>query len=455
MNAIRLTILFFTLINGTPHNCYSQEKPWHGFTKDYITSSLDSVKQYFYYYESIGDENKPLVVSLHQWSADYSIYRNSLAHETKAKNWNYIHPDFRGPNKHVKACGSEYVIADIDESIDWAIKNLPVDTTRIFIVGASGGGYAALCHFMKSRHKIKEYSVWVPISDLKRWYFESKSRNSKYATDIIRCTCEDCNEINLELAVERSPLYWETPVNKLDDCKLKIYAGICGNCVEENIANAKAYIQAGADVIVSILPYYYPLTSVQMFGYFKTLAERINFPTMVYNIPSTTKMSIPIEVVEELSKVKHICGFKDSERDQARMEQCVNLFKDRENFSYFPGYAAISAKALKLGADGLVPSTGNFVPGMFRDMYEYSMAEHWQEVERLQKETDIVAKIYQSGRTLGNSLQALKVMMSVQGLCKPYALPPLTDLATAEQEKIVTETEIIIEKYQIKSAVTD
>jgi dihydrodipicolinate synthase/N-acetylneuraminate lyase len=237
--------------------------------------------------------------------------------------------------------------------------------------------------------------------------------------------------------------------------RVKIYAGICGNCVEENIANAKAYIQAGADVIVSILPYYYPLTSVQMFGYFKTLAERINFPTMVYNIPSTTKMSIPIEVVEELSKVKHICGFKDSERDQARMEQCVNLFKDRENFSYFPGYAAISAKALKLGADGLVPSTGNFVPGMFRDMYEYSMAEHWQEVERLQKETDIVAKIYQSGRTLGNSLQALKVMMSVQGLCKPYALPPLTDLATAEQEKIVTETEIIIEKYQIKSAVTD
>jgi hypothetical protein len=79
---------------------------------------------------------------------------------------------------------------------------------------------------MKSRHKVKEYSVWVPISDLKRWYFESESRNSKYATDIIRCTCENCNEINLEMAVERSPLYWETPVDKLNDCKLKIYVGI-------------------------------------------------------------------------------------------------------------------------------------------------------------------------------------------------------------------------------------
>jgi len=232
--------------------------------------------------------------------------------------------------------------------------------------------------------------------------------------------------------------------------RVKIYAGICGNCVEENIANAKAYIKAGADVIVSILPYYYPLTSGQMHDYFKTLAEGINFPTMVYNIPATTNMSIPIEVVEELSKVKNICGFKDSERDEVRMEQCVKLFKDREDFSYFLGYAAISAKALQLGADGLVPSTGNFVPAMFRAMCESAAVQDWVKVEQLQTETDEIAKIYQSGRTLGNSLQALKVMMSVQGLCQPYAIPPLTDLPAAEQKEIIRATELIIEKYHQK-----
>jgi 4-hydroxy-tetrahydrodipicolinate synthase len=232
--------------------------------------------------------------------------------------------------------------------------------------------------------------------------------------------------------------------------RVKIYAGICGNCVEENIANAKAYIKAGADVIVSILPYYYPLTSGQMYDYFKTLAEGINFPTMVYNIPATTNMSIPIEVVEELSNVKNICGFKDSERDEVRMEQCVKLFKDRENFSYFLGYAAISAKALQLGADGLVPSTGNFVPAMFRAMCESAAVQDWVKVEQLQTETDEIARIYQAGRTLGNSLQALKVMMSVQGLCQPYAIPPLTDLPAAEQKDIIRATEIIIEKYQLK-----
>jgi len=233
--------------------------------------------------------------------------------------------------------------------------------------------------------------------------------------------------------------------------RVKIYAGISGNCVEENIANAKAYIKAGADVIVSILPYYYSLTSEQMVEYFKTLAERIDFPMMVYNIPSTTHMSIPIEVVDELSKVQNICGFKDSERDdEVRMEQCVQLFKARENFSYFLGYAAISARALLLGADGLVPSTGNFVPEMFRAMCESAVANDWQMVEQLQRDTDEIAAIYQSGRTLGNSLQALKVMMSAKGLCQPYAIPPLTDLSVKEQAQILKEAQLIIEKYQLK-----
>ena len=168
----------------------------------------------------------PLVIYLHQWGWDWAESRNSLAPQTKAKNWNYIHPDFRGKNNHLKSCGSDYVISDIDEAIDWTLKKFNVDTTRIYVVGASGGGYAALCSFMKSRHKVKEYLVWVPITDLKRWYFECQTRTAGFAKDIVHCTCGDCNEPDMEEAVKRSPLYWKTPVQKLKDCKLKIYAGI-------------------------------------------------------------------------------------------------------------------------------------------------------------------------------------------------------------------------------------
>lgn len=229
MRLIYLFILSFLLFE----QCWSEvyrgnahgNGDWTGFTLDSIKSPIDGQKQKFYYYAS-SQKKMPLVVSLHQWSSDYSNYKNSLAPQTREKDWNYIHPDFRGPNNNPKACGSDYVIADIDATIDWAIKNLDVATENIYIIGASGGGYAALCHFMKSKRKIKEYSVWVPITDLRRWYFESKSRGSKYADDIISCTCGICVEPDFNEAIRRSPLYLKTPVEKLNNCKLKIYAGI-------------------------------------------------------------------------------------------------------------------------------------------------------------------------------------------------------------------------------------
>ena len=55
---------------------------------------------------------------------------------------------------------------------------------------------------------------------------------------------------------------------------------------------------------------------------------------------------------------------------------------------------------------------------------------------RLQIETDIIAKIYQEGRTLGQSLTALKVMMQTIGLCEPHMLVPLTRLSAEEEAKI-------------------
>jgi 4-hydroxy-tetrahydrodipicolinate synthase len=215
-----------------------------------------------------------------------------------------------------------------------------------------------------------------------------------------------------------------------------VYAGISGCSVAQNIEAAKAYAGLGAEVIVSVLPHYYALTPGQMLGYYEQLAEALP-RVMIYNIPATTHMSIPLGVAQQLSEHPHICGMKDSERDEQRMRDCVALFRDRADFSYFLGYAALSAAALRLGADGIVPSTGNFAPQMFTVLYGHAQAQRFSECERLQTATGEVARIYQEGRTLGQSLAALKAMMSAVGLCEPHVLPPLTPLAEAEQQAVV------------------
>lgn len=218
--------------------------------------------------------------------------------------------------------------------------------------------------------------------------------------------------------------------------RVVIYAGLTGNCFSEQLAQAEAYTKAGADVIVATLPSYYALTEEQMYNYYKTLADNIKGPLMLYNILATTHMSIPVEVIRRLADHPNIVGLKDSERDMRRMEQCVAISRDREDFAYFCGWAAQSAHSLALGGDGIVPSTGNYVPDMFSELYEAATAGDTATAERLQNETDEIAKIYQSGRILGESLAALKTMMQTKGLCDPWMLMPLTRLS-AEEEQII------------------
>lgn len=193
--------------------------------KDSIQSSLDKNIQVFYYDKSTKTKQQPLVVELHSWSNTASSQKDILAEQAHTKNWNYILPNFRGVNNHAKACCSEFVIADIDEAIDWALKNMNIDKKKIYVVGNSGGGYATMAMYMKSRHKIRAFSAWSSISDLATWYEESLERKNKYAAEIVLCTSEN-GVFDDQKARERSPLFWETPVRKRRNSKLQIYAGI-------------------------------------------------------------------------------------------------------------------------------------------------------------------------------------------------------------------------------------
>lgn len=189
-----------------------------------IKSSKDNNFQKSYFFKSTSDKPKPLIVSLHTWSGYYN-QNDDLAEMCKQKNLNYIHPDFRGANLTINACASELALTDIDDAITYAIENSNVDTSKIFVIGVSGGGYATLSTFMKSKHSIRKFSAWASISDLTAWYKESIIRDNNYARNILDCTGSG-DILNIESAKQKSPIYWHTPTEKLKSSKLAIYAGI-------------------------------------------------------------------------------------------------------------------------------------------------------------------------------------------------------------------------------------
>jgi len=204
----------------------TEKKTWPAIFKEVeITSTLDGAKQKAYFYKSQVNQAQPLVVSLHTWSGNYQ-QKDPLIGQVLTYGWNYIHPDFRGANNTPDACGSEKVIQDIDDAIEYALQNANVNTSEIHVIGASGGGMATLLAYMNSKHPIKSFSAWVPISDLEKWYYETESRNLKYAQHIMLATQSEAHQLNVPAARKRSSFYMDLPKTLRENSKLQIFAGI-------------------------------------------------------------------------------------------------------------------------------------------------------------------------------------------------------------------------------------
>lgn len=228
-----------------------------------------------------------------------------------------------------------------------------------------------------------------------------------------------------------------------------LYAGISSNVFAESLDLAKCSFDNGADVVVATLPSYYVLSGSSMLKYMEQLADAIAGPLMIYNIPATTHMSIPLEIIDQLSYHPNIVGIKDSERSEERLKQSVQLWKDRKDFSHFLGWAARSADAVLAGSDGLVPSTGNFEPKLYADLYKAAKEQNVEKAFSLQKLSDSLGAVYQQGRTLGESLWALKVLMKEFGLCEAHVMPPVYEQNSEEENKLRTALKEIL-KEEIK-----
>lgn len=218
-----------------------------------------------------------------------------------------------------------------------------------------------------------------------------------------------------------------------------VFACAASNCVSISIDSANDYLALGADAVVGILPNYFKLEPAEILAYFERLAAGIRSSLMIYNMPATTGMSIPLDVIETLSRLPNVTGLKDSEGTAGRREEVVKRFGGRPDFSLFMGIAAHSVPALRLGFDGLVPSSGNLYPERWHRLFQAADTGDWATAEPLQQQLDHIGAVFQRNRTLGQSLAALKSGLGLRGLCGPDMVPPLLPLSPADQEAVRAE----------------
>ena len=170
--------------------------------------SIDKSMQKAKCFVAEGSECRPLLVALHTWSYTYEQDCTAYAEFCLKNNWNFIFPDFRGPNWLPDACGSDKVVEDIADAVAYMKKAAAVDEKRVYLMGGSGGGHCSL--LLASRHPElwTAVSAWCAISDIAAWHDESVRLERGYY-EHIRSACGGDPSVDAaakEDALKRSPV---------------------------------------------------------------------------------------------------------------------------------------------------------------------------------------------------------------------------------------------------------
>lgn len=204
-----------------------------------------------------------------------------------------------------------------------------------------------------------------------------------------------------------------------------VYAGIGSNCLSASLRLAREALEVGADAVVAHPPSYYPLLQPEIRQWYLDLADAVPGPLLIYNIPSTTRVSIDLDNIRYLSRHPNIVGVKDSEFDEDRLTAVIAAFRQRKDFQVFAGPTAFGARAIELGAAGFIPSLGNIIPATMQQVFESAERGEVEKAHNLQAEALKLNDVYLKGQTPGYAIADIKALLELMGICSSHMMPPL------------------------------
>lgn len=148
-----------------------------------------------------------------------------------------------------------------------------------------------------------------------------------------------------------------------------VIAGTGSNNTTEALELTKFALDAGADGALLITPYYNKPNDRGMLAHFKTIAESVDIPIILYNVPSRTGVNLKPEVVAELARVSNIIGVKEASGSLDQITRILELTKD-EDFAVFSGDDGLTLPIIALGGAGVISVVANVAPKIMVSMVE-------------------------------------------------------------------------------------
>ena len=148
---------------------------------------------------------------------------------------------------------------------------------------------------------------------------------------------------------------------KVVNHRIPLIAGTGSNCTESAVELSRQAEEAGADGLLLVTPYYNKATQKGLYHHFKTIAESVSIPSILYNVPGRTGMSIEAKTMAALyHDVKNIIGVKDAGGDMGKTLELMSLVD--EDFSLYSGEDGLILPILSAGGVGVISVLSNVAP---------------------------------------------------------------------------------------------
>jgi 4-hydroxy-tetrahydrodipicolinate synthase len=154
--------------------------------------------------------------------------------------------------------------------------------------------------------------------------------------------------------------------------RVPVIAGTGGNSTSEAIELTEHARKVGADATLQVVPYYNKPTQEGLYRHFRTIAERVDLPMILYNVPGRTVADLGTETTLRLAQVPGVVGLKDATSDMGRAAEVLK--KAPPTFALYSGNDDTALALLLLGGHGIISVTANIAPRLMADMCRAALA---------------------------------------------------------------------------------
>jgi 4-hydroxy-tetrahydrodipicolinate synthase len=219
--------------------------------------------------------------------------------------------------------------------------------------------------------------------------------------------------------------------------RVPILVGVTDCSFTESVDLAAIAHKYGAEAVVVAPPFYMNIGQAELIHYYQKLADVVELPLFLYDMPSHVKISIEVETAVKLSKHPNIIGIKDSSGKIENFQALCEAFKQQPEFKIFVGPEEFLAETLKIGGDGGVTGGANLFPKLYVALYEAFEKKEYDAVKKFQETIlFLCSNLYQNGTYQSSYLKGLKAAMSFEGLCEDNFAPPIFPYSPSEKSTL-------------------